>query len=66
MAIGAGPFYAYRLREALGIDPGYGVVRASMVHYTSEEEVDRLIRAPGAVIKRGFRPSGNGSRTMRA
>ncbi len=44
VAIGAGHFYAYRLREALGIDPGYGVVRAAMVHDNSEEEADRLIR----------------------
>ncbi|MEE9195854.1 MAG: aminotransferase class V-fold PLP-dependent enzyme, partial [Alphaproteobacteria bacterium] len=50
VAIGAGHFYAYRLMEALGVDPGDGVVRASMVHYNSEEEVDRLIRALDAVI----------------
>ncbi len=36
--------------EALGVDPEDGVVRASMVHYNSEEEVDRLIRALDEVI----------------
>ncbi len=50
VAIGAGHFYAYRLMEALGVDPEDGVVRASMVHYNSEEEVDRLIRALDEVI----------------
>ncbi len=50
MAIGSGHFYAYRLMEALDIDPEDGVVRASMVHYNTAEEVDRLIRALDAVI----------------
>ena len=50
VAIGSGHFYAYRLMEALGIDPEDGVVRASMVHYNSEEEVDRMIRALDSVI----------------
>jgi selenocysteine lyase/cysteine desulfurase len=36
--------------EALDIDPGDGVVRASMVHYNTTEEVDRLIRALDEVI----------------
>ncbi len=37
-------FYAKRLVEALGIaDPEDGVVRASMAHYTSDEDVTRLI-----------------------
>jgi selenocysteine lyase/cysteine desulfurase len=42
VAIRFGDFYARRLVEALGLD---GVVRASMVHYNSLDEVDRLIRA---------------------
>jgi selenocysteine lyase/cysteine desulfurase len=33
------------LLQALGIDTDDGVVRASFVHYTSEEEVGRLIGA---------------------
>jgi selenocysteine lyase/cysteine desulfurase len=43
LAAGAGHFYAYRLVEALGIDPDEGVLRLSFVHYTSPAEVDRLI-----------------------
>jgi selenocysteine lyase/cysteine desulfurase len=45
LGAGAGHFYAYRLVEALGIDTEDGVVRASFVHYTSPEEVSRLIEA---------------------
>ncbi len=43
VAIRNGDFYAIRLMGALGLDPGDGVVRASMVHYNSAEDVDRLI-----------------------
>jgi cysteine desulfurase family protein (TIGR01976 family) len=43
LGVGASHFYAYRLIEALGIDPNTGVVRTSFVHYTSEAEVTRLI-----------------------
>jgi cysteine desulfurase family protein (TIGR01976 family) len=45
LGVGAGHFYAYRLVEALGVDTGDGVVRASFVHYTSPDEVSRLIEA---------------------
>ncbi len=45
-----GDFYAVRLLEALGIDPGHGVLRLSFVHYTSAEEVDRLLEALEAVL----------------
>jgi selenocysteine lyase/cysteine desulfurase len=44
VGVGVGNFYAYRLLQALGIDTEDGAVRASFVHYTSKEEVDRLIR----------------------
>ena len=38
-----GHFYALRCVEALGIaDPAQGVVRLSLVHYNTDEEVDRL------------------------
>ena len=43
IGVGHGNFYAYRLMQALGIDPAEGVVRASFVHYTSGADVDRLI-----------------------
>ncbi len=45
LGVGVGHFYAYRLVEALGIDTGDGVVRTSFVHYTSPEEITRLIEA---------------------
>lgn len=42
---GGGDFYAPRALKALGIDPGKGVLRLSFVHYTSPEDIDRLIAA---------------------
>ena len=51
VAIGQGNFYAPRLLQALGIpDTNDGVLRASMVHYNTMEEVDRLIAALEVVI----------------
>ena len=38
-----GHFYAKRLIDDLGLAPRDGVVRVSMVHYNTLEEVDRLI-----------------------
>ncbi len=38
-----GHMYAYHLCEAAGLDPDDGVVRVSMVHYNSPDEIDRLI-----------------------
>ncbi len=43
IAIRHGHMYAYRLCEALGLDPDDGVVRVSLVHYNTVEEIDRLI-----------------------
>ncbi len=43
--VGVGNFYAYRLVESLGIDTDDGAVRVSFVHYTSKDEVDRLVAA---------------------
>lgn len=40
-----GDFYAKRLIAALGLEARGGVVRVSMVHYNTADEVDRLIRA---------------------
>ena len=45
VAIGAGDFYAARCIEALGLADRGGVVRASMVHYNTANEAQRLIRA---------------------
>src|SRR5262245_49878509 len=44
IGVGVGNFYAYRLMNSLGIDAEDGAVRASFVHYTSQEEVERLIK----------------------
>nr|WP_249784854.1 cysteine desulfurase-like protein [Pseudomonas oryzihabitans] len=40
-----GDFYARRLIEALGLAPQGGVVRVSLAHYNTLEEIDRLIAA---------------------
>lgn len=45
-----GHFYAKRLIDDLGLDPHHGVVRVSMVHYNTLEEVDRLIEALEGVV----------------
>ncbi len=45
-----GHFYAPRLVERLGLTDVDGVVRVSMVHYNTEEEVDRLIRVLEPVL----------------
>jgi cysteine desulfurase family protein (TIGR01976 family) len=39
-----GDFYARRLIEALGLTPQGGVVRVSMAHYNTLDEIDTLIR----------------------
>lgn len=43
IAIRHGHMYAYRLCERLGLDPDDGVVRISLVHYNTPEEIGRLI-----------------------
>lgn len=46
VAIRHGHFYAARAMKSLGVDDGDdGVVRASMAHYNTLEEVDRLVAA---------------------
>ncbi|MDH3595744.1 MAG: aminotransferase class V-fold PLP-dependent enzyme [Rhodospirillales bacterium] len=50
IAINHGHFYAHRCVEGLGVDPEEGLVRASMVHYNTGHEVDRLIQALDAVV----------------
>ena len=46
----AGDFYARRPLEAMGVGAGQGVLRLSAVHYTSAEDVARLIAALGRVL----------------
>lgn len=43
IGVGHNHFYAYRLIDALGIDPDDGVVRLSPVHYNSIDEVNRAV-----------------------
>jgi selenocysteine lyase/cysteine desulfurase len=50
LGVGAGHFYAYRLVKALNVVPEDGAVRASFVHYTSAEEITRLISALDAIV----------------
>ena len=47
---GGGDFYAQRPLQAMGVDPDRGVLRLSFVHYTSAEEVARVIAALDDVI----------------
>ncbi|MGV3613744.1 MAG: cysteine desulfurase-like protein [Fimbriimonas sp.] len=44
-----GHMYAYRLCEALGIDPADGVVRISLLHYNTPEEVEAALAALDAL-----------------
>ena len=48
--VGTGDFYAVRLLEALNIDTVEGVMRISFVHYTSKNDIDKLVKALDSVI----------------
>ena len=48
-----GHFYARRLIDALGLAERQGVVRVSMVHYNSPQEVDRTILALERALDQG-------------
>jgi selenocysteine lyase/cysteine desulfurase len=50
VGLGGGHFYAYRLLEGLGVDPAHGVLRMSFVHYTTPEDIFRLIAALDAEL----------------
>jgi selenocysteine lyase/cysteine desulfurase len=47
---GGGHFYAWRLLEACGVSPDHGVLRLSFVHYTTPEEIAKLIGALETVL----------------
>jgi len=47
---GGGDFYAQRPLASMGIDPDHGVLRLSFVHYTSSEEIARLMVALDDVL----------------
>ena len=48
--VGAGDFYALRCVEALGMDPADGVVRVSMVHYNTVEEVTKVVETIDSIL----------------
>ena len=50
IACWAGDFYAVRPLEAMGIDRDKGVLRMSAVHYTSPQDVARLIAGLDRVL----------------
>ena len=50
VACWAGDFYAVRPLQAMGVDLGQGVLRLSAAHYTSADEVARLIAALERVL----------------
>ena len=43
ISVGTGDFYAVRLLQALGVDTHEGVIRLSFLHYTSGNDVEKLI-----------------------
>ena len=47
---GGGDFYAVRALRAMGVEPKRGVLRLSFVHYTSDDEIDRLLEALERVL----------------
>jgi cysteine desulfurase family protein (TIGR01976 family) len=49
ICVGHGHFYGYRCVDALGIDPAQGVLRFSMAHYNTLDEVDRFTAALDAI-----------------
>jgi selenocysteine lyase/cysteine desulfurase len=50
VAIRHGHMYAWHLCEAMDLDPEDGVVRVSLVHYNTLEEIDRLVEVFDQVI----------------
>ena len=50
VAIRFGDFHSRRLVEELGEDGNGGVLRVSMVHYNSEDQVDRLTEALSEIV----------------
>jgi len=50
IGVGGGHFYGWRVLEAMGVNPLHGVLRMSFVHYTTPEEIQRLIAALDAEL----------------
>lgn len=53
VGIRCGDLYARRFYDAAGLAQYHGIIRASMVHYNSAEEVDMLVEALDAAIGQG-------------
>ncbi|WP_085906551.1 aminotransferase class V-fold PLP-dependent enzyme [Kiloniella majae] len=49
MAAG-GHFYSYRLFEGMNLDPESGALRVSFVHYTSPDDIQKLLKALDQVL----------------
>lgn len=47
---GGGDFYGVRCLRAQGIDPDHGVLRLSFVHYTTKQEIEKLITALDQIL----------------
>lgn len=50
IGIKTGHMYSFRLCEALGIDTGHGVIRVSLAHYNTVEEIQRLIEVLAPLV----------------
>ena len=49
VAVWHGNYYAFELSRFLGLEPD-GALRAGVVHYNDEEDVERLVEAVGALV----------------
>lgn len=47
----AGHFYGWRCLEGMGVDPERGAVRLSFVHYTTSDEIDRVVDALDSIVR---------------
>ena len=50
IGIANGNCYAYRLMNAIGVEPNSGVARISFVHYTNPSEIEKLMFALDKII----------------
>ncbi|MBI5706739.1 MAG: aminotransferase class V-fold PLP-dependent enzyme [Armatimonadetes bacterium] len=50
IGIKTGHMYSFRLCEALGIDTEQGVIRVSLAHYNTVEEIERLIQILDPIV----------------
>ena len=50
IGIANGNCYAYRLMNAIGVEPNSGVARISFVHYTNPSEIEKLMLALDKII----------------